>query len=90
MGIDRAPGEHLGPLRFRPKLDCDTRATGPESPLWEDTEVDRRERFRINCAPVEARDLAREILALARVARSLPPDAAAAAPSLRKKRDESE
>ena len=85
MGIDRAPGEHLGPLRFRPKLDYDTRATGPGSPLWEDTEVDRRERFRINCAPVEARDLA-----LARVAHSLPPDAAGSAPSLRKKRDESE
>ena len=45
MEIDRVPDEYLCPLHFLPNLDSDTGATGPESPLWEGTEVDRRERY---------------------------------------------
>ena len=88
MGVDRVPGEHLGPGRFRRELDGTARATGPQSPRWSDAEEALRERLRREGADRETRDAACELLELHRLVHSLPPDAAGARATLELERDE--
>ena len=74
MGVDREPGEHLGPGRFRRDLEGDTRATGAPSPYWRDVETTLRARLRVEGASSEARDLACDVLELSRLLTGIPDD----------------
>ena len=88
MGVNRVPGEHLGPGRFRRELDGSARATGPQSPRWSDAEEALRERLRREGADRETRDAACELLELHRLVHSLPADAAGARATLELERDD--
>ena len=74
MGVNREPGEHLGPGRFRRDLEGDTRATGAPSPYWRDVENKLRAGLRVEGASSDARYLACDVLELSRLLTGIPDD----------------
>jgi len=88
MGIDRVPGEHLGPGRFRRELDGTTRARGASPAAWSDAEEALRERLRREGADHPTRDAACELLELHRLVHTLPSEGDGARPELERARDE--
>ena len=74
MGVDKQPGEHLGPGRFRRDLDGDARATGAPSPYWTDVEAELRKELRVEGARAPVRDLACDVLELSRLLTGIPDD----------------
>lgn len=71
MGVQREPGTHLGPVRFRRELAGDSRAEGAASPAWEDLDRELRARVRREGG---SRDAASALLEVARLRWGCPED----------------
>ena len=87
MGVERVPGEHLGPGRFRRELDGTTTARGMPASAWTDAEEALRARLRTDGAPAPARERAGEVLELARLCHALPEEADGARDALEAERE---